>query len=273
MKANVISDTFKSFSREAGEFEKINYEVLDKLLIDAQNVDIEAQNKIVYSYLDMTCRIAKRFKRHYALLNLDEMDLISEATIGIIKAIWNHDRRNGTFTSYVEKCIEFSMLNGKKEKEKQLHYSDYIMSVFNKYIKYLDECKKLGKPVDDDDTLCIILGIKLGTLLLIKKIAKQKMVSLNTILSDGERELIDVIPSSNDDINYKISEINDRDLLLDIKDILTAFEYYIIYYIYFAEEKLSRISLAKKFYVNEKTIKRFEVKALKKLKPRSEERV
>ena len=72
MKANAISDTFKSFSREAGEFEKINYEVLDKLLIDAQNVDIEAQNKIVYSYLDMTCRIAKRFKRHYALLNLDE---------------------------------------------------------------------------------------------------------------------------------------------------------------------------------------------------------
>ena len=267
MKANVISDTFKSFSREASEFEKIDYDVLDKLLFDAQNMDIEAQNKIVYSYLDMTCRIAKRFKRHYALLNLDEMDLISEATIGIIKAIWNYDSRNGTFTSYVEKCIEFSMLNAIKEKEKQLHYSDYIMSVFNKYIKYLDECKKLGKPVDDDDTLCIILGIKLGTLLLIKKIAKQKMVSLNTILSDGERELIDVIPSSNDDINYKISEINDRDLLLDIKDILTAFEYYIIYYIYFAEEKLSRISLAKKFYVNEKTIKRFEVKALKKLKP------
>lgn len=117
MKANAISDTFKSFSREAGEFEKINYEVLDKLLIDAQNMDIEAQNKIVYSYLDMTCRIAKRFKRHYALLNLDEMDLISEGTIGIIKAIFNYDSRNGTFTSYVEKCIEFSMLNAIKKKK------------------------------------------------------------------------------------------------------------------------------------------------------------
>ena len=77
----------------------INYnkEEINKLIVEAQNGNVEARNTIVNNYVRFVISIAKRYKTNSVTLD----DLIQEGNIGIIRAIQRFNPSLGySFSTY-----------------------------------------------------------------------------------------------------------------------------------------------------------------------------
>lgn len=114
--------------------EPLNSEDEKKYLIKMKHGDKEAKNILIERNLRLVAHVAKK----YASTNIDQDDLISIGSIGLIKGINSFDMdKNFKLATYVAKCIENEILMYIRSNKKRA------------YDVYLNE--PIGKDKDDNE--------------------------------------------------------------------------------------------------------------------------
>ena len=114
--------------------EPLNSEDEKKYLIKMKQGDKEAKNILIERNLRLVAHVAKK----YASTNIDQDDLISIGSIGLIKGINSFDMdKNFKLATYVAKCIENEILMYIRSNKKRA------------YDVYLNE--PIGKDKDDNE--------------------------------------------------------------------------------------------------------------------------
>lgn len=114
--------------------EPLNNEDEKKYLIKMKQGDKEAKNILIERNLRLVAHVAKK----YASTNIDQDDLISIGSIGLIKGINSFDMdKNFKLATYVAKCIENEILMYIRSNKKRA------------YDVYLNE--PIGKDKDDNE--------------------------------------------------------------------------------------------------------------------------
>lgn len=114
--------------------EPLNSEDEKKYLIKMKQGDKEAKNILIERNLRLVAHVAKK----YASTNIDQDDLISIGSIGLIKGINSFDMdKNFKLATYVAKCIENEILMYIRSNKKRA------------YDVYLNE--SIGKDKDDNE--------------------------------------------------------------------------------------------------------------------------
>ena len=97
-----------------------------KYIIDMQNGDINARNKLIEHNLRLVAHIVKKYDKK----GIDTDDLISIGTIGLIKGIDTYNNSKKTkITTYAARCIQNEILmyfRANKNINKTISLNDYI---------------------------------------------------------------------------------------------------------------------------------------------------
>ena len=87
--------------------EPLSKEEEDIYIVRASNGDKEARNKLIEHNLRLVAHIVKKFEHK----NVDQDDLISIGTIGLIKGVDSYSNKHSTkITTYCARCIENEIL-------------------------------------------------------------------------------------------------------------------------------------------------------------------
>lgn len=90
-------DLLKIYLKEISKYKILDKETLNELILKAQQGDLDSKNKVVQSNLRFVVSIAKQFQNR----GISLMDLISEGSIGLMKAVDKYDFEKGSsFISY-----------------------------------------------------------------------------------------------------------------------------------------------------------------------------
>lgn len=127
-----------------GKFPKPLSEDKEKeYLLKSKNGDIKARNILVEHNLRLVAHIIKK----YYAVNVDQDDLVSIGTIGLIKAINTFDMdKNIKLSSYASRCIENEIL---------LHFRNLKKSSQNVYLEDAVDIDKDGNTLKLMDLLSI----------------------------------------------------------------------------------------------------------------------
>ncbi len=149
----------------------------EKKCIDACLMgDKDARNKLIEHNLRLVAHIVKKYESRY----VDQDDLISIGTIGLIKGIDSYSNKKGTkITTYCARCIENEILM-------------YFRSN-NKFSKDISINESIGFDKDGNE-ISILDILKVPTVDFIDDISLKEDVSLLNkyikILNDREREIL-----------------------------------------------------------------------------------
>lgn len=95
-----------------------------------------------------------------------------------------------------------------------------------------------------------------------------KTISLNQLISDNSNtELENFIIIKNDDFDAVENNLDNYKLFVVLKEILTPYEYYIIYSRYFISPAITFDSLAESVNLSKSAVQKTEERALKKIEP------
>lgn len=86
----------------------VDFKEFEQLLLSAKNGDSEAKKKIIDNYKNFIYNQAFKYK----ILSYDLEDIISHASITVLKCIQSYDfNKNSNFTSYVTRAISNNLLD------------------------------------------------------------------------------------------------------------------------------------------------------------------
>ena len=106
--------------------EPLNKEEEAKYIEELKEGNVDARNKLIEHNLRLVAHIAKKFDNP----KIDNDDLISIGTIGLIKGVDTFSKSHGTkITTYVARCIENEILmyfRSNKKNEKNVSINDNI---------------------------------------------------------------------------------------------------------------------------------------------------
>ena len=158
--------------------EPLNCEDEKKYLIKMKQGDKEAKNILIERNLRLVAHVAKK----YASTNIDQDDLISIGSIGLIKGINSFDMdKNFKLATYVAKCIENEILMYIRSNKKRA------------YDVYLNE--PIGKDKDDNEvTLQEVLENNERNIedeVDIKMKIKELLKKMKDVLKERERRILE----------------------------------------------------------------------------------
>lgn len=144
---------------------------------DFQIGDEEARNILIERNLRLVAHISKK----YSSTNIDQDDLISIGTIGLIKGINSYDiSKNIKLATYVARCIEneiLMFLRGSKKTKSEVYLNEPIgKDKDDNEITLLEILENDDKSIEDE------IDLKMKTKILYEK--------MNEVLKDREREIL-----------------------------------------------------------------------------------
>ena len=144
---------------------------------DFQLGDEEARNILIERNLRLVAHISKK----YSSTNIDQDDLISIGTIGLIKGINSYDMsKNIKLATYVARCIEneiLMFLRGTKKTKSEVYLNEPIgKDKDDNEITLLEILENDGKSIEDE------IDLKIKTKILYKKMYE--------VLKEREREIL-----------------------------------------------------------------------------------
>lgn len=144
---------------------------------DFQVGDEEARNILIERNLRLVAHISKK----YSNTNIDQDDLISIGTIGLIKGINSYDMsKNIRLATYVARCIEneiLMFLRGSKKTKSEVYLNEPIgKDKDDNEITLLEILENDDKSIEDE------IDLKMKTKILYKKMYE--------VLKDREREIL-----------------------------------------------------------------------------------
>ena len=230
------------------------------LLKLAQHGDKQIRDKLILDNMGLVYKVANKFKSRCEN-KCDFDDFIQLGTIGLIKAVDNYDPEKGSSFSYYAYVKIGSEINRYiREKFNVINLTPKDNVIFTRIQKEIDNMLIEEHRQPSIKELSDILEIDiqyLGELLN----AKLGWNSLNKSTTyDDDSMLIDIVEDESD---YIMKFIND-DFILELLNVLTDREKYIIYGRYIYELTQEEISL--KLDCNRSLVSRMEKRALNKIK-------
>ena len=113
-------------------YDPLSSEEEDKYIKLLQMGDKEARNKLIEHNLRLVAHIVKKFDSR----SVDQDDLISIGTIGLIKGIDSYSMSHGTkITTYCARCIENAMFTSKNFLTELMTYLKELVHNYNFLIR------------------------------------------------------------------------------------------------------------------------------------------
>ncbi len=224
----------------------------------------EARKKLIEGNLKLVVSVAKKYINLVQSLTL--LDLIQEGNLGLIRSIETYNPNFGSFSTYATLWIKQFIIRAIKNKEKNIRIPENLITVTTNYKKLIKEYIDENNIMPTDEYIKQKLNISDAILDYLKKAKIYNTKSINEpILDEDGKEISETIKDKHDDYNALISNIDNYDLFVVIKNLLTNKEYYIIYNRILTDDRKSLETLGKEFNLNGETIRINEKKALKKI--------
>ncbi len=268
------------------EYEKINEEDLLKVVTDDAlkmyirsisiypTLSVEEQKelfrkgeteKLINCNLRLVVKVALKYQvraKHMKLL-----DLIQEGNLGLMRAIETYNPDEGAFTTYAIPWIRQRIRRSLNEKEKTIRIPVHLEETMSKYKRVVESFSNKGL-VPTEKEVKKILGIGDETYKSLMIALNKTVVSINQKVGDDEdTELENFIPSETNELEKFTNAFLDEELKKVLKQALSPFEYYIIYYRILCDEKKTLEETAKPFNLTRERIRQKEEKTLNKIKP------
>ena len=258
-------DAFKDFFNKIRRYPLLSREENNKLAFLAQQGDEKAQEKLIKCNLRLVLYVANRYR--HKISHLSFLDICQEGVLGLIKSINMYDAEKGNFSTYAFIWIRQAISEARYNKEDEIKEPKHYKAQKEKYINLIDSYKKENRPLPSDDELCEMLEISKKRLTEIRT-NNSKTISLNQLISDNsDTELENFIIIKKDDYDDIEKNIDNFKLFIVLKEILTPYEYYIIYCRYFIYPAITFESLAEHVNLSKSAIQKSEERALKKIEP------
>ena len=226
-----------------------------------RNGDSSAKDRIILGKMRLVVYTAKNF--YEELDNLDFLDLVHEGFIGLNKAIDKYEASKTDFDVYANICIlrYINLAIGKYESLIKL--PEHIILKRRQYMKLCEDCAIRGMKIPSDDKLKQILAVDEDSLRGIKT-EGDSFLNLDEMVFDECDEL-----ALSDELYFKkmICNVNDRQLLIVLKENLLPEHYFIIWNKYLTNKKVTNNKLGSYFDVTGECIRQKDVQALKSIRP------
>ncbi|MFC2149267.1 RNA polymerase sigma factor RpoD/SigA [Candidatus Auribacterota bacterium] len=188
---NSGKDSIHLYLRDIGEIPLLNRDEEISLAKKVQKGNKQAKREMIRSNLRLVVSIAKR----YANYGVPFLDLIEEGNIGLMKAVDKYDLSKGCkFSTYATWWIKQSIFRALSNLGKTIRIPMYMverLSTLNKVIEELTQC--MGRvPLNED--IAKELDIPLKKVREMREIIKKPSSLYASIGSEGEGELIDIVP-------------------------------------------------------------------------------
>lgn len=261
-----VPGTYAIYLNELSNIPLLSQSDMDELFVAYHNGDESAKEKLILGNLKLVLFFAKRFKKK--LQHLSYLDLVQEGNIGLIRSIEEYKVGDSAFSTYAAVSILRAITNVIDSLDSEIKRPVYLSALLRQYHSIICECQKVLKPIPSDQEICKKLNINSTMLKRVKESYNIYTISLNQLIdfSDSEIELETFI--SIPDENYRVfsDSIDDKRLLAVLKEELSMFEFYVIYYRFFVPEPLTMLEVSKKFHVSGERIRQIEQRALNKIK-------
>lgn len=261
-----IPEVYSMYLNELSKIPLLSQEEMKELFTAYHNGDLSAKEKIISSNLKLVLYFAKRFKKN--LQHLSYLDLVQEGNIGLIHSVEEYKVGDITFSTYAAVGIIRAISRAIDSQDSEIKKPIYLSALLRQYHFIIGECQKTQKDIPSDEELCERLKINSKMLKNVKEGYNIYTVSLNQLVefSESEMELEEFF--STPDENYEVFSdfFDDKRLLVVLKEELSLFEFYIVYYRFFTQEALTRAELAKKLCISRERVRQIEQRSLDRIK-------
>lgn len=195
--------------------------------------------------------------------NLEFLDLLHEGFIGLKNALDKYEPSKNDFDVFANVCILRHINLAIDKYERLIKMPEHICIKRRQYDKLCEEYAMKRKDIPSDEILKEIFCVNDDSLRGIK-MDDDSFISLDEMALDECSAL-----SLSDDKCFKeiIYDVNDRQLLMVLKENLPALHYYIIWNKYLVDKKVPNGKIGNFFGVTGESIRLKEVQALKIMKP------
>ena len=265
-------DTFGQYISEIRKYPRLTNNEETELLNKAQNGDQDAKNKFIECNLRLVAYIV--YKK-YSRRSLPMMDLIEEGNIGLIRAIEKYNADLGIkFSRYASYWIECFINKALYTQTRNIVLPSYMFYRINSYKKHYSDLEEKLKRKPTNEEMMKVTGFNKENILLINQylfdtISENEELKTNKSDENSDQSLLDCIQDQNFDIEEKIINKNEYDILNYVlnctnlsekeKDVIKRRNGY-----YGKIEKLEEIG--KTYNLSKERIRQIEAKALRKLK-------
>jgi len=203
--------SLNSYIKSIPQTNKLTKGETNKLLIDAQNGDIGARNKIVEDNLGLVIRIAERWG-YLRYSNI--MDLIQEGNIGLINSINLYDSdRKVEFPACAVWNISKCMFRYLQNTGKTIRIPVYLQEKVYKIVRKLN----LGKKLTDKEEKILRKG-RIEMISLDKRISDESEEDIYTLIGE-ESSILDVLCSEEREERFlnalETLKSREKDIMLD----------------------------------------------------------
>ncbi len=259
------TDALKQYMQEIKKYPKLSVE---------EQKELFKQGKIdwlIKCNLRLVVSVAYQYKYH--LKHVDLLDVIQEGNIGLMMAVKNYDPSEWAFTTHALPWIRAKINQFVIKNDSLIKKPEYLFYLVKKYRKLVEQYKNDKLPFPDKKQVCEILDISSVVYDSLMEVLDQKIISINEVVKeDGDTEFENFI-ADDKNVYYDniLNEMTDRNLMIVLKSILKARDYFIIYHRHLAKKRKSLDEIAGYFNLSRQRINQIEISIFAKIKPFLEE--
>ncbi len=258
-------DAFKMYMKDISKYPILSSEEQKSLAYKYKKGDLKARELLINSNLRLVVSVANHYRE--VIKNLHILDIIQEGNLGLMRAVEDYDPSIGAFSTYAVWWIKQAITRSIADKESVIRKPVHLVEGIRRYKRLME--KNLNNNINlSDEEICEKLKITKETLKNIRDAIQQSPVSIDQKVSDdGDTELSNFIPSSDNGYDDILNQMVNNSLLIVLKDILKPLQYFILYHRVLSGENLTLEHVASYFNITRERIRQIESKVLKKLKP------
>lgn len=173
-------------------------------------------------------------------------DLFGCGSMGLYEATLSYDETRGNFISYASMFIRKYMNKAMADYFPGYKLSDKFFSKMIKYRIFESKYDKAGIPLPCDEELKKIFKISDETLRLLKNYKSLSVRSIyDPLPNNEENNFLDFVVVEENQFDY-LEDISMKELLSILKQELSPYEYYVIYYRFLVDKPLTLIEISKR---------------------------
>jgi len=185
----------------------------DELIAKFKNGDKTTFEKILTENIDLITRIAKKYKRFFTTVTIDE--LISEGTYGLFQAVKHYNKsKKVEFAAYAQFWIKKYIKEYIIKNHTLIHITCYFLKNIKKVFNLIDKDIHISL---EEVSAKINLDIDKAKELILEQIKAKKELSLDRYLDESEQQetLYEIIPDTSTETPEEMLHKEEIKTLLD----------------------------------------------------------